>query len=157
MNEELQPYAIFVYFLVAASFIVTPWAAILFYQWRRMVARRWMKVVFAVVPSVMITLFLIRIAVLFRLFESIDLQYGRLSFQVGKIALSIFLSYIGLVNGILMVVMFHLATRSVRKVYKHRHVKVPAGDQKTSEILNDALKRGEKMHALFNDFLHTRM
>jgi hypothetical protein len=157
MSEELQPYAIFVYLLVAVSFIVTPWAAILFLQWRRMLERHWMKLIFTVIPIVMILLFLIRIAVLFKIFESVDIQFGRLTFQVGAVAMNIVLSYIGLINGIFMVVMFHLATRSVKRAYDHRRVEVQHEGQKTSEILGHALARGERIHAVMADFLHTRM
>jgi hypothetical protein len=158
MNEELQPYAPFVYVLVAVSFILTPWAAFLFFQWRTMAKRLWMRAVFTTIPLVMLALFAVRLMVLFKLFETIDIQLGRLHFVLTKTELELVLAYIGAINGIWMLLLFHLATRSVRRAYKHEQAEMEAARlhvRKTSEILGDALKHGERMHAVFTDFLHS--
>ena len=55
-----------------------------------------------------------------------------------------------------MVAMFHLATRSVKRAYDHQKMEAQLSGQTTSEILNGALQQGERMHAIFRDFLHTR-
>jgi hypothetical protein len=159
MNPELQPYAVFVYILVAVSFILTPWAAWLFLQWRSMAKRVWMKAVFTVIPIVMLATFAVRVLILFRLFESVDIVLGRLHFVLTKTELELVVAYIGSINGIFMVALFHLATRSVKRAYKKEQQQLfedSLSGKKTSEILDDALKNGKRMHAVFTDFLHTR-
>jgi hypothetical protein len=52
-----------------------------------------------------------------------------------------------------------LATRSVKRAYKKEQQQAfedSLSGKKTSEILDDALKNGKRMHAVFTDFLHTR-
>lgn len=158
MDERLvEQYAVLVYVLIAISFIVTPWAAWLFLKWRKFVVSKFKKAIFTYVPVAMIGLFICRLLAVFQIVPHIEFQ--------------LVLAYASTVNGCLMVLMLHLATKAVEHGISHHAdelremefnenvMQILAEGKTTPEILSLAHNRAEYIHHLMMDglaeeFLH---